>query len=143
MAGRFEVGLAHQEKVGEMKNQFDGVVVNELRRFEASLDDIARNLIGKQKLTPSERAFVQDAYSSIKEELRVAKKYGTVGGAKRQQSEAERCFFSPAVNHALQSLTAKTNSNPLTSKWHLVLFDAKTEISYYLYNLEKHLSEGN
>lgn len=143
VVGRFEAGIAHQGKVGEMKNQFDGVVVNELRRFEASLEAIARNLRGKQILTPSEKSLVQDAYSSLKEELRAAKKYGTVGGAKRQQSETERLFFSPAVNRALQSLTAPTNSNPLTSRWRSGLFGAQHEISYRLHGLEKYLAEGN
>lgn len=126
-----------------MKNQFDGVVVNELRRFEASLEAIQRDLTGKQTLTPSEISLLQDAYSHIKNELRAAKKYGTVGGAKRQQYASERLFFSPAVSRALQSLTASTSSNPLRSRWPSLLLEARFEISYRLHGLEKYLAEGN
>jgi len=125
-----------------MPEEFAGVVVNELRRLKDSLDQVGSQLEGKKTLTPSERASVTEAYSSLKDELRRLHEFGTVGGIRRDQSESEERFFAPAVNRALQALRAPTNTNPLSSKWSALLSEAASEISYQLHRLEKELEQA-
>lgn len=125
-----------------MHDNFDGVIVNELRRFEDALSEILRSLQGKSTLTVSGRSSLREMYTRVKSELKVANKSGTVGGARRQQYESEAQYFAPAVRHTLIELRASTNSNPISSRWLALISEAMREISYYLYKMEKDISRG-
>lgn len=118
------------------KEQFDGVVINELRRFEEALVAAGRELQGKSTLTALERSTVVEKYSLVKSELSVANKHGTVGGAQRAQTQSEARYFAPAVKQALIALRASTNSNPIRSRWSSLLSEAAREISYHLGRME-------
>lgn len=122
-----------------MPEQFAGVVVNELRRLETGLGEVAAQIRGKRTLSQFEREQVTAAYSAIKDELRRLRETGTVGGARRERTESEERFFVPAVRQALIALRAPTNTNPISSGWASQLSEAQTEISYHLDRLEREL----
>lgn len=122
-----------------MRDQFYGVVINELRRFEAELSAAALTIRGKTALTVSERTGITETYARLKSELRAANQHGTVGGVKRKQAESEAKYFAPAVRQALIALRAPTNSNPMLSRWTSQMEEATREIAYHLYRLEADL----
>ena len=122
-----------------MAEQFAGVVVNELRRLEGVIGEVAAQLRGKKSLNQSERGRVTTSYTALKEELRRLRDTGTVGSARREQTESESRFFLPAVRQALIAMRAATNTNPLSSNWAVQLQEAQSEISYHLHRLEKEL----
>ena len=122
-----------------MPEQFAGVVVNDLRRLESIVGQVATQLRGKRTLSQSERAQITAAYTALKDELRRLRETGTVGGVRRERTEAEEHFFFPAVRQALIALRAPTNTNPLSSNWEAQLSEARTEISYHLDRLEREL----
>jgi hypothetical protein len=122
-----------------MREQFAGVVVNELRRLDGVVEEVAALLRGKRTLTRPERERATAAYVALKEELRHLRATGTVGGIRRKQMESEERFFLPAVRHALIALRAPTNTNPISPNWAAQLSEARREISYHLDRLEREL----
>ena len=123
-----------------MLEQFAGVVVNDLRRLEGVVDQVAALLRGKRNLGPLERGQVTIAYVALKAELRRLRETGTVGGARRERTDSEERFYMPAVRMALIALRAPTSTNPLSSNWEAQLSEARTEISYQLDRLERELA---
>lgn len=123
-----------------MRDQFDSEIINEMRRFENLLEDLAQELNFNTPITTSRKSFLMRKYSDIKNQLRSANATGTVKGKKRAQTESEARYFSNAIRQALIALRAPTNSNPQKSNWALQVSEARSEISYHLHRMENDLS---
>lgn len=122
-----------------MREQFDGVVINELRRFDALLEILANEISEILVLSNVSNSRLSEMYSDVKAQLRCANATGTIDGRKKAQTESEARYFAPAVRQALIALRAPTNSNPHRSNWISLINDARREISYHLHRMERDL----
>lgn len=77
----------------------------------------------------------------VKASLKAAAKTGVLDSRTRSQTELERCFFGPAVQHASAHFRLRTDSPP--AKWTSGLYDPIGDISYYLHALRKHISSAS
>jgi hypothetical protein len=103
--------------------------------FYQRCEEIMLLLNEKRSLRPIERQEIQRLYASLKHDLDVARKHGTLSGRREPRTRAEDCFYDPAVRAAHIDLRAATNSNPISSRWFSLVQEAQSEFSYWLHNL--------
>jgi hypothetical protein len=116
----------------------DVLAVSQAMRTYIQRCEILVDLIGeKRRLTASERMEVEGQYRSLKEDLKLAAKYGTIDNTRRTKTRTEDCFYDPAVRKAAIDLQPATNSNPITSHWLSAVIEAQSEFTYYLDSLER------
>lgn len=77
---------------------------------------------------------------NVKGALKDAAKSGTLDGVKRPQTELERCFYGPAVQHAAAHFRLRTDAPP--NMWLSGLYDPAGDVSYYTHGLQKLVDEG-
>lgn len=123
-----------------MSEQFDpeqlaatGAAMQELER---RCETILVMLGGKKTISRFEQSEVSVLYLRLKEDLKAASKYGTLDGKRRPRTRAEECFYDPAVRRAHIDLRPKTNSHPISGRWFSAVFEAKSEFSYWLHNMQ-------
>lgn len=80
---------------------------------------------------------VEQDYRSLKEDLKRAAAVGTVSGKKIPVTDAENCFYAPAVRAAALALSPAINSNPITSDWYSAIYDAQIEIAHHMPKLNE------
>ncbi len=116
-----------------------GLILETLQRLHDELDvlsDAGDKL--KHSHSPEIEGFRQ-RLERVKAEIKAAAKHATLDGRRRPQSELERCFYGPAVQHASAHFSLRTNAPP--SKWLSGLYDPKDDISYYMFGLRKLVGE--
>lgn len=115
------------------------LILEVLSRYHQELETIST---AGNRLTSSGSAGV-DEYRRrlvcVKAEVKSAAKHGTVDGISRPQTELERCFYGPAVQHASSHFSLRTDAPP--AKWLGGLYDPADDISYYIHGLQKLLEE--
>lgn len=111
-------------------------VAAELRRYDAACAELL-SLLRRQQRTRQEDELCIVGYTELKAQLKRDAVHGTIGGAKRSMSDAERFFFDYAVRHAAQALKAATNHARVVSTWAQAVSNAQGEIKYKLHDLEK------
>lgn len=107
-----------------------------LASFNARCEAIMALLGDKRHLSREDRAHVEELYRLLKDDLKRAAATGTVSGEKRVPTEAEKCFYAPAVQAAAGALAPPVNSNPIASNWSSALYDAQIEFAHYMPKLE-------
>lgn len=113
-----------------------------MREFENRCNEIA-NLIGdKRRIDPYERGELERLYKALKSDLKEAAKYGTMSGSRGPRTRIESAFYDPAVRKAHIALRPPTNSNPLTSRWTGALWEAGSEFSYFLHQMDRLLQDS-
>lgn len=115
------------------------VILDILQRFHEELEAIsdAGDRL-KQSRSPEVDEY-RRRLVNVKGELKTAAKSGTLDGAKRPQTELERCFYGPAVQHAAAHFRLRTDAPP--SMWLSGLYDPAGDVSYYRYGLQKLVDE--
>ena len=98
--------------------------------FNARCDATMSLLGDKKHLSQEDRARVDELYRPLKDDLKRAAKVGTVSGEKVPLTDAEKCFYAPAVRAAALALSPAGNSNPITSDWFSALYDAQIEFAW-------------
>ena len=111
-----------------------GIVVA-LRGYERRCEAILALLDDKRSLVPIEREEIRRLYESLKTDLKAAAKYGTLSRRHEEQSHAEERFYGPAVQQSFLHLRPATNSDPIASHWFGAVYDAQTELSFWLHNM--------
>ncbi len=106
-------------------------ISDKLASFDARCEAIMTLLGDKRRLSPEDRAHVEELYRSLKDDLKRAAMVGTVSGEKRALTDAEERFYAPAVRAAALALMPAVNSNPITSNWFSALYDAQIEFAHY------------
>jgi len=123
-----------------MSEKFDPVelaaVGEAMQRFEARCEEILILIGDKRTLSAYERSEVSVLYLRLKEDLKEAAKYGTLSAKRTPLTRVEQCFYDPAVRRAHIDLKPKTNSHPIHGRWFSAVFEAKSEFSYWLHNME-------
>lgn len=112
-----------------------------MREFENRCNDISNRIGSKHHIDPYERSELEHLYKALKFDLKEAAKCGTLSGRREPQTRIESAFFDPAVRKAHIALRPATNSNPLTSRWVGALWEAGSEFSYFLHQMEGLLKE--
>jgi len=107
-----------------------------MEAFMQRCDELIELIGEKRYLNPDERAKVQQRYRLLKDDLKEAAKNGTVSGKRLPKTRAEDCFYDPAVRRAAIDLRPATNSHPITSNWLSAVFEARSEFSYWLHNMD-------
>lgn len=91
------------------------------------------SLLGDKKhLSQEDRVRVEELYRSLKIDLKRAATVGTVNGEKIPLTDAEKCFYAPAVQAAALALSPAVNSNPISSDWFSALYDAQIEFAHHM-----------
>ncbi len=124
-----------------MSENFDPVELQQielaLRAYKDRCEEILQLLGEKRSLSLGEREQIVALYAALKDDLKAAAKHGTLSKSRRQQTRAETCFFDPAVRRAVLNLRPATNTNPISSHWFSAVFEAQSEFSYWLHNMDK------
>ncbi len=110
-----------------------------MREFEKRCGDISQ-LVG-ERADPGQRPEIEALYKQLKSDLEEAAKYGTLSGKREPQTRIESAFYDPAVRQARLALRPATNSNPWNSSWVSALWEAGSEFSYFLHQMEGLLKE--
>lgn len=117
----------------------DDLNTHELQSIRDKLADfnarceVPMSLLGDKKhLSQEDRVRVEELYRSLKDDLKRAATVGTVSGEKIPLTDAEKCFYAPAVRAAALALSPAVNSNPITSDWFSALYDAQIEFAHYM-----------
>jgi len=112
-------------------------VLDKMIQFEARCEVIMTLLDEKRRLTQGEREHAESLYRALKDDFKAAAKAGTVDGRRGEPTEAERCFYQPAVQRAAQALRPATNSHPIQSNWFSAVHEAQMEFSYWRHNMQR------
>lgn len=127
---------------GEAWNRVElAAAIDAMRAFENRCNEISARIGEKKRLEPYERSELEQLYKALKSDLGAAAKCGTLSGRREIQTRIESAFYDPAVRKAHIALRPATNSNPLTSKWVGALWEAGSEFSYFLHQMEGLLKE--
>lgn len=110
-------------------------VIRAMQSFSERTREIANRIGDRRSIGAYEKDELQALYSALKDDLKAAAARGKVATGHQEQSDWERYYFQPAVLKAANALRAKTNSNPITSKWVSCLNEAEMEFSYYLWQM--------
>ncbi len=108
-------------------------VAAELRRYDAACTTLL-SLLSRQR-TRREDELCVAGYMELKTKLKRDAKHGTIGGVKRNMSDAEQLFYDYAVRHAAQALRPATSQSRVLSTWASAVSSAQGEIRYKLDNL--------
>jgi hypothetical protein len=111
-------------------------VATELRRYYAACADLL-SLLRRQQRTQQEDHLCVNGYAELKTQLKRDAAHGTIGGIRRNTSDAERFFFEYAVRHAAQALKPPINHSCVVATWASAVSSAQSEIRYKLIELEK------
>ena len=115
-------------------------VANVMRQFEKRCNALSK-LVNEKMSNRHARPELEHLYKDLKADLKQAAKYGTLSGRRQPLTRIESAFFDAAVRRAHIALRPATNSNPQKSHWVGALFEAGSEFSYYLYQMDKMLQE--
>jgi hypothetical protein len=110
-------------------------VIRAMQSFSERTQEITNRIGDRRSIGAFERDELQTLYRALKDDIKAAAARGKVSPGHQEQTEWERFFFQPAVMKASNALRAKTNSNPITSKWISCLNEAELEFSYYLWQM--------
>lgn len=105
---------------------------DKLAGFNARCDATMSLLGDKKHLSQEDRVRVEELYRSLKIDLKRAATVGTVNGEKIPLTDAEKCFYAPAVQAAALALSPAVNSNPISSDWFSALYDAQIEFAHHM-----------
>ncbi|MDI1340001.1 hypothetical protein [Polaromonas sp.] len=111
------------------------LVEAKMNHFESRCEDLMSLLAEKRRFSPGERDHAESLYRALKDDLKEAAKCGTVSGKRQEPTEAERCFYQPAVQRAALALRPATNSHPVQSNWFSAVHEAQMEFSYWRHNM--------
>lgn len=112
------------------------LIREKLTAFNARCEAIMSLLGDKRRLSQEEHKHASELYRSLKDDLKRAAAVGTVTGEKRALTDAEECFYAPAVRAAALDLKPPVNSNPITADWSSALYDAQIEFAHLMPKLE-------
>lgn len=111
------------------------LVVNKMNHFESRCEHLMSLLSEKKRFSPGEREHAESLYRALKDDLKEAAKCGTVSGKRQEPTEAERCFYQPAVQRAALALRPATNSHPIHSNCFSAVHEAQMEFSYWRHHM--------
>ena len=111
------------------------LVLDKMNHFESRCENLMSLLAEKRRLSPGEREHAGSLYRALKDDLKEAAKCGTVSSKRQEPTEAERCFYRPAVQRAALALRPPTNSHPVQSNWFSAVHEAQMEFSYWRHNM--------
>lgn len=112
-------------------------IASELEELEKRCERVLALLGDKRHLTLREREDVEILYRELKSDLKAAAMHGTLSRTNRDKTRAEQCFLDPALRRAALSLRPAVNSNPISSRWFSAISEARMELAYWRYNLER------
>ncbi len=112
-------------------------VLDRMSHFESRCEELMTLLAEKKRLNPGERDNAESLYRALKNDLKAAAKNGTLSGRPTELTEAERCFYLPAVTRAALALCPPTNSHPIHSRWFAAVHEAQMEFSYWRHNMQR------
>lgn len=113
----------------------ENAVITQLRAHRDRLR-VVMDVIGDRfPLAKDAKERAQTLMQSAKESLRTDyKRMSTVSG-EAALNPTEDAYLRPAVHEAFAHLRVKWNSNP-SSEWHSDLYEAMTDIEFFLHQLE-------
>ncbi|MHB1785269.1 MAG: basic helix-loop-helix domain-containing protein [Acidimicrobiales bacterium] len=118
----------------------ENAVIDQLRAHRDRLRAVM-DLVGDRLPLPKDaKERAQTLMQAAKESLRADyKRMSTVSG-EAALNPTEDAYLRPAVHEAFTHLRVKWNSNP-SSEWHSDLYEAVTDIEFFLHQLEPSSSE--
>ena len=111
------------------------MVIKALQKYEADINSLMEILGEKKSLTPRVKSECQDKFKKLKENLKLAAKFGTVDGTKRVLTHYESAYFQPAVSSASVNCNVAVNSHPIKSNWFSCLYGMDIDITHILSQL--------
>lgn len=112
-------------------------VIDRLTRYRDQIQVIMDQIDDKRSVTAMERSRLQGLYRALKADLNEEVKKGSTNRGRAELTDIERAFFQPAVDEASAHLHAPTNSHPINSNWHSMLYEARMDIEFLLNQLTK------
>jgi hypothetical protein len=111
------------------------IVAERLRAHRDRIATLMTLVENPSRLSASQKKEAQMQMKIVKEKLNAD--YASVATVRGQSrlTEAERAYFHPAVHEASTKLQVRWNSNPARSSWYADLYDARTDIEFFLNQL--------
>jgi hypothetical protein len=110
-------------------------VAKRLRAHRDRIDKLMSLISSASCLLKPQKAEAQALMKSVKRNLRADYSSGATVRGHNRLTPAERAYFQPAVHEASTKLRARWNSNPIRSNWYSDLYDARTDIEFFLNQL--------
>lgn len=107
-----------------------------LRSFAARMSEILELLDGRQRVTADEKLHLQELFRSLKADLKTEADRSRTTRGEAELNEVERRYVNPAVFQASANNNVAWNSHPINSDWYSELFGARTDLTYFLHELE-------